>query len=852
MSASTPHQPADGGRPHSRAPGDDNDFLDEFFDRAVEAMQDGREVSFAGLVKGREHLTQRASRLADLARLVAGGPQSMPTFAGYTIMAELGRGGMAAVYLARQERLGGRPVALKVLPPHVSHSAAARARFKAEVLAVARQRDPGIVAVYDILEDGSSLAYTMEWVDGQSLERLIEHVRDNPEGDRMEGVREFLHATASATADPVWWAMVARVGATVARALQSVHESGILHRDIKPSNILIRRDASVLLSDFGLAKDFGVPGLTMTMAFMGTAAYASPEQLQSRAVDARSDVYSLGATLYHALALRPPVDAPTAEGMLAQIRSGRSLDALAGRADVPSDFREIVAKAMRPDPEGRYATAGAMSDDLERLLRRERVAATSGSASRRIGRAARRWRVAIGVAVGVGLAVVGGYLAWGGRADGGAAKIVAAGPFGRPEAIASPQPGKAIRFGASLSGDGDRLLVGAPGARSPEPAALDGAGAAWVFRAGRGGWAQEACLSAPAPVALEDFGSAVLIRGDVAVVGARSASVGAKVRAGAAYVFRRRGSAWVFDQRIEPPRPYSDLGFGHRLAMDGDILAVGCVRPHTSDSSDEAFVEAFRVGAERVEHLQSLAVPGIRWGNTPRMSCAVARGGDTVLVGAGYAYIGERDSAGSVYVFERDAGKPDAWRLTQTIAPADMDGHANFGSYTAADRGRGPSSPGRFVAAATAQFVSGVGTAGCVYVFERTADGVWNRVCELREPLPRYEAFVGTFTDMACGVVAMGTRAYEAGGTVWRWRPLVFRPAPGQAGHWNPPERIDLPCREEFLTAVWPGDGGSALLAIADSNYEPRGERGRVFEGGTGMPGGETVWVWRVPGGRGD
>ncbi|HWL93155.1 MAG TPA: serine/threonine-protein kinase [Phycisphaerae bacterium] len=353
-------------------------FLDDVFERAVRLVEDGVAPEVDALIDGHDALRAEVERLIWLAQHVAMAPGSrLPAFAGFTVLQELGRGGMGAVYLARQESLGGRPVALKVLPQSAGLSSRARDRFLVEARAIAKLRHPNVVAVHDVVQQDGVCAYAMEWVDGTSLASLIDFLTAQftaggtrtRDGATMEHIRAGLGNEAGLNeASPV--VFFVRIGLAMARALAVVHKAGLLHRDVKPSNILLRRDGTPLLADFGLVKDADSSLHTQAGQFAGTVAYAPPEQLrgETEAIDARSDVYALGVTLYHALALKLPFEAREPAGMLRRIEFGAALPLRAVNPRVPRDLETIVAAAMEADPARRYQSADEMADDLERLL----------------------------------------------------------------------------------------------------------------------------------------------------------------------------------------------------------------------------------------------------------------------------------------------------------------------------------------------------------------------------------------------------------------------------------------------------------------------------------------------------
>src|SRR5206468_7054096 len=208
----------------------------------------------------------------------------------YTLERELGRGGMAVVYLAHDLR-HDRSVALKVLLPELAATLGPE-RFQREIHFAARLQHPHILTVLDSGEAAGQLWFTMPYVEGESLRTRLRRERQLP-------VEEAL-----------------RIATETARALDYAHRQGVMHRDIKPENILLTKDGDTLVADFGIARALAGADerLTETGMSVGTPAYMSPEQASGdKAVDARTDVYSLGCVLYEMLAGEPPYTGPTAQ-----------------------------------------------------------------------------------------------------------------------------------------------------------------------------------------------------------------------------------------------------------------------------------------------------------------------------------------------------------------------------------------------------------------------------------------------------------------------------------------------------------------------------------------------------------
>jgi Tol biopolymer transport system component len=268
----------------------------------------------------------------------------------YTLERELGHGGMATVWLARDLRYD-RLVALKVLRPELAASLGAE-RFLREIMLAARLQHPHIVSVYDSGEietaahPGSPILwFTMPYIEGESLRERL----------RREGRLEGEEALAVARA--------------VARGLQYAHEHGVIHRDVKPENILLTRDRSTLVADFGIARpagDSSASTLTGTGIVVGTPAYMSPEQASGQAdLDARTDVYALGCVLYEMLTGEPPFSGPTAQAIV--MKHLTQQPALAGGpgATIPEAIRPVLARALAKSRTERQATAAEFAEALE-------------------------------------------------------------------------------------------------------------------------------------------------------------------------------------------------------------------------------------------------------------------------------------------------------------------------------------------------------------------------------------------------------------------------------------------------------------------------------------------------------
>ena len=270
----------------------------------------------------------------------------------YEIVDKIARGGMADVFRAH-DLLLDRPVALKVLFPELSTSETFVERFRREATAAANLSHPNIVSVYDWGRSENSYYIVMELIDGDTLGSLI----------RSRGKLEFDYAAA--------------IAADVASALNYAHRHGVIHRDVKPGNVLIAEDGHVKVADFGIAQaQTANEDLTQTGSVMGTATYISPEQAEGKALDGRSDVYSLGVVLYEMLAGVPPFTGDSTVSVALKQVNEQAVPLSKLRNDVPIALEDIVAKAMRKDPTQRYESAQDLRSDLLRYIQRRPVEAT--------------------------------------------------------------------------------------------------------------------------------------------------------------------------------------------------------------------------------------------------------------------------------------------------------------------------------------------------------------------------------------------------------------------------------------------------------------------------------------------
>jgi serine/threonine protein kinase len=306
-------------------------------------------------------------------------PAGLGELGDFRLLREVGRGGMGVVYEAEQISLRRR-VALKVLPFAAAIDPRRLQRFKTEALAAAHAQHEKIVPVHAVGCERGVHYYAMQFIDGQSLAALIAELRafqdERRDGAAVAGPQDEPASTATTISRERssdgrrYFERMAGLGRQAALALEHAHQAGIVHRDIKPGNLLLDVRGQLWITDFGLAQVTGDAGLTMTGELLGTLRYASPEQVLARRgiVDHRSDVYSLGATLYELLTLRPPFDGRDRPALLRQIADEEPPPPRSLEPTIPAELETIVSKALRKEPAERYATAQDLADDLQRFL----------------------------------------------------------------------------------------------------------------------------------------------------------------------------------------------------------------------------------------------------------------------------------------------------------------------------------------------------------------------------------------------------------------------------------------------------------------------------------------------------
>jgi len=293
----------------------------------------------------------------------------------FRLIEQLGEGGMGIVYLALQEPVG-RHVALKVLRRGMTGAFETGKRFRREVEAVSGLNHPNIVTLFSSGEEQGVQFFAMELIEGQGLDEILKETAASGNKISIPQALGWIKA--------------------VACALDCSHEAGIIHRDIKPSNVRISSEGRAMLTDFGVARHTRLSKLTLTGQFRGTPHYASPEQVEARPqeIDLRTDIYSLGATLYEVVTGRVPFEGETTKQVFRQILEKDPIAPRRLNPTISRDLETVILKAMQKDPGRRYQSMADFAADLQRIVSGEMIDARPAGPLSRISRMVRRHPVA--------------------------------------------------------------------------------------------------------------------------------------------------------------------------------------------------------------------------------------------------------------------------------------------------------------------------------------------------------------------------------------------------------------------------------------------------------------------------
>ncbi len=441
---------------------DEGDALAAWVAELAERLEGGEPVDLDALAEahpeGAEELRRllpTIRRMASFGEAVRHGPDpigapdqpapaaGLGTLGDFRLLREVGRGGMGIVYEAEQISLGRR-VALKILPLAGALDPRHYQRFLLEARAAACLHHAHIVPVHAVGSERGVPFYAMQFIDGYTLAKVLRELRGRDEVSFDLGspvvsalatglTLTWIRKTAGEPSPPPTAATgtslgashrerryiraVAEQGRRAAEALDHAHSRGVLHRDIKPANLMLDVAGHLWVTDFGLALVQGDSHLTLTGDVVGTLRYMSPEQTMARRglIDGRTDIYSLGATLYELLTLRPVFDGGDRSEILRKIAQDQPIPLRKVNPAVPRDLETIIHKTLAKEPSDRYATARDLADDLGRFLDARSITARPPGWLERLGRWARRNRALVAsVALFAVLAVLslGGGLLW--------------------------------------------------------------------------------------------------------------------------------------------------------------------------------------------------------------------------------------------------------------------------------------------------------------------------------------------------------------------------------------------------------------------------------------------------------
>ncbi|HET9323528.1 MAG TPA: protein kinase [Gaiellaceae bacterium] len=261
----------------------------------------------------------------------------------YDLLELIGKGGMSSVWKAH-DRLLDRQIAIKVLHPQYTEDEEYVERFRREARSVAQLSHPNIVTVIDRGEDAGRQFIVFEYVEGENLKQLLRRTGPMPVRDALV------------------------LALQMARALSFAHGRGLIHRDVKPQNVLLNADGQAKMTDFGIAREVDVQGVTITGTVLGTSEYIAPEQARGQHVDAQTDVYSLGVVLYELLAGAVPYEGETFVTVALKHVNEPTPNLLEQRADVPVRVARAVERAMAKSPDDRFESMDELVDELETCL----------------------------------------------------------------------------------------------------------------------------------------------------------------------------------------------------------------------------------------------------------------------------------------------------------------------------------------------------------------------------------------------------------------------------------------------------------------------------------------------------
>ncbi|MEM7476907.1 MAG: serine/threonine-protein kinase, partial [Planctomycetota bacterium] len=418
----------------------------DYYVRKCPQLEDDIRSLLRSLSKMEQFSSQETKKKKRIRAMVPANQFSGKSLGEFEIVREIGRGGMGTVFLAA-DRVLDRRVALKVLTLDKQNADARIERFRREAKLASRLHHTNIVPVFGVGQQENHFYYAMQFIDGVDLRRILSHLSSQEEPldlsvSLVEQARRLvafdldaadLHASddtqliSTAQSDDTvnssvesssdqlsssitlsvgrnrhYYESIARIGCQVCDALQYAHSNGILHRDIKPSNLLMDRDGTVWVTDFGLAKHEKSDELTQSGDVLGTLRYMAPEQLEGGEAK-HSDVYSLGLTLYELLTLKPAHQGASYRRLLEEKTLGKQPNPRSLVPEIPKDLETIVLKCISPDVKNRYRSANDMREDLERFLQDRPIRARRTTTIERSLRWCRRNKAVAALLLVIGL-----------------------------------------------------------------------------------------------------------------------------------------------------------------------------------------------------------------------------------------------------------------------------------------------------------------------------------------------------------------------------------------------------------------------------------------------------------------
>ncbi len=398
--------PSSDREPNDQAPEGDSreERLGRILGECSDLLNAGKPFDHEALLGANPDIAQELAAAFKVMRAIGGDDaEPLGALGDFKLLRRIGSGGMGVVYKAWQSSMD-RAVALKVLPTGVAAETKTFLRFMREARTAGKLDHENIVPVHALGIDRHTPYYAMEYVEGETLAEILARAtrgeargaaRDAPNTDESAATLDPSEIT------PAYCLRLAAAFAGVAEGLQYAHAKGVTHRDLKPSNLMLDRRGRLRILDFGLAHLEGQESLSMSADLVGTPLYMSPEQVRLRKtpIDHRTDIYSLGATLYEMLTRRPPFRGKNLQDTLSQVLGREPEPPRRIEPRVPQDLETIVLKCLAKEPAERYGSAEALAQDLRRFVRGDPIEAKARTALTTARRALVRHKVKIAAAL---------------------------------------------------------------------------------------------------------------------------------------------------------------------------------------------------------------------------------------------------------------------------------------------------------------------------------------------------------------------------------------------------------------------------------------------------------------------